>query len=96
VLSGPGRDLENNAVLILLTDGRPTNVGEAEVLRAAERVHEAGVLVFTIGLGPEVDHELLRVIASMPEWYFYAPDTSDLSEIYERIAYSIPCRRTWP
>ncbi len=95
-LTGPERKEGNNAVLILLTDGKPTMVGQSEVLQASDSVHEAGILTFTIGLGPDVDHELLELVATIPEWYSYAPDTSDLQGIYERIAYSIPCPEVWP
>ena len=39
---------------------------------------------------------LLTDIASKPNWYYYAPDTSDLSGIYDQISYQIPCVVGWP
>ena len=96
VLVGPDHRPDNNAVLILLTDGKPTGTTEEEVLAAAGRAHEAGILVFTIGLGSAVDGELLSRIASQPDWYYPAPDTSDLEDIYRQIVTQIPCVPRWP
>jgi Mg-chelatase subunit ChlD len=95
-LTGPAHRARNNAVLILLTDGEPSGTTPEEVLAEATLSKNAGILVFTIGLGETVDHNLLRGIATEPDWYFPAPDTSDLAGIYERIAYSIPCKPEWP
>ncbi len=63
---------------------------------AARKAKDAGILVFTIGLGQAVDQVLMRDIASQPAWYFFAPDTSQLEAIYGQIAYSIPCKPMWP
>jgi hypothetical protein len=41
-----------------------------EVRASAERVKQLGILVYTIGLGQDVDHALLRDIAGKPAWYF--------------------------
>jgi Mg-chelatase subunit ChlD len=95
-LTGPGRRPQNNAVLILLTDGEPTGTTPEAVLAAAERAKGDGLLVFTIGLGISVDEPLLRAVASRPEWCFPSPDTGDLAAIYGQIAYAIPCRPMWP
>jgi Mg-chelatase subunit ChlD len=95
-LTGPRRRAGNNPVLVLLTDGEPTGTTREEVLARAGEAKAAGLLVFTIGLGEQVDHDLMRAIATQPDWYFAAPDTSDLASIYDRIAYSIPCKPPWP
>jgi len=95
-LTGPARREGNNPVLILLTDGEPTGTTPEEVRAAADRAKEPGVLLFTIGLGQAVDHDLLRDVAGQPEWYFFAPDTSDLEDIYGQIVFEIPCIPAWP
>jgi Mg-chelatase subunit ChlD len=95
-LTGPNHKPGNNPVIILLTDGAPVGATPDEVRAAANAAKAAGMLVYTIGLGQDVDHLLLRDIASKPEWYFFAPDTGDLAEIYGQIAYRIPCRTMWP
>ena len=96
VLTGPNRRAANNPVLILLTDGEPSGTTPEAVRAAAERAKAADLLVFTIGLGQDVDPDLLRDVAGRPEWYFAAPDTADLAEIYGRIAFEIPCEPEWP
>lgn len=90
-LSGPRRKSSNVPVLILLTDGRsnPRPVSEA-VVRAAQ-AKERGIVVFTIGLGDDLDSEALAHMASRLDYYHHAPDAEALEEIYRSIAVSIPC-----
>jgi hypothetical protein len=95
-LTGLSRRPANNPVLILLTDGLPTGTTPEAVRAAADHGHAAGILTFAIGLGEDVDADLLRAIASRPDWYYPAPDTSDLVGIYAQIAYQIPCKPEWP
>lgn len=95
-LTSAARRPENNPVLIVLTDGEPTGTTPEEVRTAAAAAKAAGILVFTIGLGTSLDVELLRDVASRPEWAYLAPDTSDLVAIYEAIVVEIPCVYDWP
>ncbi len=90
------RKPENNAVLILLTDGRPTGTTPDAVLAEADAVKADLIQVFTIGLGRDLDARLLESVADRRAWFYIAPDTSDLVGIYQRIAYEIPCRPRWP
>ncbi|HQZ72255.1 MAG TPA: VWA domain-containing protein, partial [Anaerolineae bacterium] len=73
------------------TDGRsnPRPVADAEASAAVAKA--AGVMVFTIGIGDDLDAEALAKIASRPEFFFRALDAEVLSEIYRAIAVSIPC-----
>jgi Mg-chelatase subunit ChlD/sugar lactone lactonase YvrE len=95
-VEGPRHRPRNNAVVVLLTDGRPTVATPADVRAAAVRLQAADVLVFTIGLGSDVDQPLLQDVATWPDWSYLAPDTSELAAIYDDIAYAIPCRLSWP
>jgi Mg-chelatase subunit ChlD len=95
-LVGPNRRADNVPVIILLTDGEPTGASPEEVRQAAARAKAAGALVFTIGLGQALDAGLLTDLASRPDWYLPAPDTSDLAAIYARIVVEIPCKPMWP
>lgn len=90
-LRGPLRRPANAAVLILLTDGRPTGTTADEVLAAADPLHEQGVLVYSIGLGEDLDAALLAGIARQPERLLLTPDAEDLLQVYERIARELPC-----
>jgi Mg-chelatase subunit ChlD len=91
-LTSQRRRQENLQVMILLTDGKsnPRPVSEA-VARAAEAKEEHGIVVFTIGIGEEIDYEALQAIASEPEHFFVGTTADDLDLIYRQIALEIPC-----
>jgi Ca-activated chloride channel family protein len=85
------RHIERNTqVLVLLTDGVQTGTPGAD-LRAAAEVRDAGVRVYAIGLGADVDEGALRSIAGTEERYYFAPDSSDLERIYGEIARDLMC-----
>ncbi|PIS42929.1 MAG: hypothetical protein COT24_00835 [Candidatus Kerfeldbacteria bacterium CG08_land_8_20_14_0_20_40_16] len=77
---------------ILLTDGvanRPFPESAAEIyaINKAQEAKDQGIIIFTIGLGTAVNQDFLRSqIASDPGYYFFAPNTSDLEDIYQQIA----------
>ena len=88
---------ERNRVVVMLTDGRTADVSNEDILATAQTVKDAGILVFTIGLGADVDHVLLAGIATRPEWYYAATDAGALAGIYRQIAYELPCANIdWP
>jgi Mg-chelatase subunit ChlD len=94
-------------VVILLTDGLPSQVPPAEdgsvsttVLRAAQAAKDAGVTVYTIGIGlpADIDASLLTAAATSARHYYFTPDPEALAGIYEQIAYSFGCpkdRHDW-
>jgi Mg-chelatase subunit ChlD len=94
-------------VVILLTDGLPSQVPPAEdgsvattVLRAAQAAKDAGVTVYTIGIGlpADIDATLLTAAATSARHYYFTPDPEALAGIYEQIAYSFGCpkdRHDW-
>ena len=85
------RHLERNIpVMILLTDGVQTGTPGEEV-RAAAEVRAAGVRLYTIGLGADVDAATLREMASDDSRYHFAPASADLARIYAEIASDIVC-----
>lgn len=86
VLADPGRDMERRGVVIVLTDGRPTVSRASQVILAAERLKSAGITLFTVGLGPDADPNLLSLAATAPTFYFFAPDAEDLERVYRQIA----------
>jgi Mg-chelatase subunit ChlD len=81
----------NTPVMIVLTDGRanpvPVSVAEAE----AQAAKDAGIVLFTVGLGADLDTEALRRMASRPAYFYVAPDAEALAGIYRGIAVAIPC-----
>jgi len=77
----------NQPVIVLLSDGQPTAGGDPRP--AATAAKNAGTRIFTIGLGADVDPNLLRDLASSPSDYFFAPTSSQLDAIYQQIAGAI-------
>ena len=81
-LTGPRHHPGNAAVMILLTDGQSPR---APALAAAEVAKAAGTQIFAIGIGRDVNQNLLEAIAS-PGLYFYTRTGEDLVDIYQEIA----------
>ena len=87
-------------IMILLTDGvpnRPTGTDPTNyVIVQAALAKQAGTRLITIGLGtagPDFNPALLQTLASAPDDYHYASNTTILQPIYTSIAQSL-CRQT--
>lgn len=96
-LSSSRKRVQVPGFIVLLTDGvatvptlsgHPTFAMDA-ALSAASTAKSAGLTLFTIGLGKDVDANFLRTIASTPNESYSAPSASDLSAIYADIATTI-------
>lgn len=81
--SGRARSAALRAI-VLMTDGLPDD--EAAARREAELARQAGVEVFAIGLGGDVDLGLLQELAGDPGRTFAAPSEVELGRIFTRIA----------
>lgn len=91
---------QQNAVLILLTDGSNT-AGQVDPLEAAQKAKQLGLKIYTIGVGriehrtgldlflssqSDIDVTALKRIAQMTDGQFFqANDTEQLSQIYQQI-----------
>lgn len=79
-------------VVILLTDGlatAPDENPEVFALENAQKVKDAGINVFTIGLGKDVNMEFVKSLASAPSQSFQAISASDVDRIYKTITGSL-------
>jgi len=84
-LNGPAGRLDATRVIALLTDGRQDDGPErAEAEATAARA--AGIRIFTIGLGADVDGAFLARLAGMTGRYYAAPTPADLAAIYAGLA----------
>jgi Mg-chelatase subunit ChlD len=90
-LTGPRARPAVRRVVILLTDGLPDTGTEAQLDAVLRRAQSVGSLVFTVGLGSDVDAVLLRRLAGDASRYYPAPAKGDLERIYRRIAEVLPC-----
>jgi hypothetical protein len=79
--------------IILLTDGiptMPTKVGDSKypatsAQQVASDIKSAGVTIYTIGLGKDVDSAFLKSISLDDDHYFFAPSKETLSSVYNKI-----------
>ncbi len=90
-LAGPARRPWNVPVVVLLTDGRPSGASPEQVVAVAERLRAPGTVVFAIGLGQDVDPDLLGRVTADAGRVYLAPDGDDLEGIYRLVAGAIPC-----
>jgi hypothetical protein len=75
--------------MVVLTDGRAT-AGPEPGLAAAAAAKAAGITLFTIGLGDDLDRAALAAMASRPEWFCEAARVEDLEAIYRTVAVGVP------
>ncbi len=97
-LFGTARDSRNQAVMIVLTDGRANPVPVEAAIAAADAAKARGAQLYTVGLGNDVDDAALRSMASRAGMYRIAPDGEDLSAVYRDFTADIACRADpfWP
>ncbi|TSC70471.1 MAG: hypothetical protein CEO12_306 [Parcubacteria group bacterium Gr01-1014_46] len=88
---------ESKKVVILLTDGiptEPTKIGEpnypsVSAQSLAMEIKSAGMDLFAIGLGKSASEDFLKSISTDDKHYFFAPSKETLSGIYSEIASSL-------
>ena len=85
---GPGRV----PVIVLLTDGEQSGAPVATAVAAGLRARQAGIFVFTIGVGSGADLALLAQLAGDPRRAYSAASEENLGAIYREIAGAIPCQ----
>ncbi len=76
-------------VLVVLTDGKanaPGKTGEAYALEQAMAARDAGITIFTVGLGAEVNGTFLTSIAADEQHRYLAPSVTTLGTIYRSIS----------
>ena len=87
LMSRDGRG--NRGAVILLTDGRPDEGTGSSALERAAELRGMDVVLYTIGLGADVDADLLERLA--PDRYLAAGEGDSLRRAYEQIAGELPC-----
>ncbi len=88
---------KSKRVAVLLTDGIP-NLPQKEndeeypsrfARTTALNMRDAGVDLYTIGLGHNINNEFLKSIATGPDYFFAADTGKEVGEIYKKISSSI-------
>ena len=76
--------------IILLTDGRDLSEGAGTAEQAVAAAADAGLPVYTIGLGENLDVEFLQQLATQSGGGFYlAPEPSDMTAVFETLSESL-------
>ncbi len=82
-------------VIVFLSDGIPSwDDPPSDVRQAATDIKNDGITLFTIGLGPNADHELLKEIATSPNLYYHPETAEDVLATYQIIAANLCCGNT--
>jgi len=74
-------------ILTILTDGQ-NDLGPNPVISEAQQAKDQNFTIFTIGLTNFVDEDMLKTIATKPEYYYYS-DFDKLDEIYAQLSEKI-------
>ncbi|MBK7780191.1 MAG: VWA domain-containing protein [Ardenticatenia bacterium] len=78
--------------MILISDGRQSE-GQAETLAVAAALRGVGAVVYTLGLGADVDRTLLEAVAGDPARYLPAPRAGDLAAVLRAAGDRLLCGR---
>lgn len=79
----------NKTVIVLCTDGCPTDANEDTILQLASTIKDGGTRIVTVGIGAGVNSDFLRRLASKPEDYLFAEVSLELEKIYSQVARGI-------
>lgn len=80
-------------VMVIATDGIPTDSPEEEILEYAVPIKKSGTWIITIGIGDDVNEEFLKTLASSPEDYHFAKASFELKEIYKNVVSGLATRK---
>lgn len=83
-------------VMVIATDGQPTDTSEEDILEYANPINKRGVWIITIGIGKDVNKDFLKKLASSPADYHFAKASFELKNIYKEVAnvLALPEKRT--
>ncbi len=81
------------AVIVVLTDGRPFPAPGASAVAAARAARSDGIRVVAVGLGDEIDVDTLRAVVGVPGDFLRAASDDDLVAGFRALGGSLACRR---
>ena len=87
----PAGDSKRLRAIVLMTDGRQAGAAIDAAYEQADAARRDGIVIYTIGLGPEADLPALERIAGDARRALFAPDERELGAVYRAIAALIPC-----
>ena len=85
----PGYDPTANCIPDPPLHDQICSLAGAMALQHAQTLKDAGVTIFTIGLGSRVNTAFMQQLASTSDLYYYAPTSAQLQAIFELVARSL-------
>lgn len=89
-LTGPLRR-PGAAAMIVLSDGRANPAPGSDAVAAARAARAAGIAVYVVGAGPDLDAAVLRDMAGDARHYVPAPSAEALEGIYRQLVAAVLC-----
>ena len=85
-------------VIIVLSDGLLTFASHEDVVTLARAAKRQSVVIYAVGVGPEIDDRLLRTVATDEGRYLEVVDPEGLVEVFRNLSHKIPCDAEvfWP
>jgi Mg-chelatase subunit ChlD len=80
---------KSNSIMIIATDGQPTDANEGQILEYANKIKISGIRIIVIGIGDDVNKDFLKELASSLEDYHFAKESFKLKQIYQEVANDI-------
>jgi uncharacterized protein YegL len=77
---------QTNPVIVLVTDGQPTDASENEIIGYATLMKTKDIRMIVIGVGEDVNQNFLKKLASSNSDYHFAKESLELKKIYEEVA----------
>lgn len=90
-LSALGGPQARRRVIVLLTDGRPSTGFDSAALSSGRRAGDAGIDLYTVGLGADADLMLLELLSGSSDKSHFAPGAAELTAIYRHLAADLAC-----
>lgn len=89
-------DGRTSPVMVIATDGQPTDASEEEILEYATPIKWDGIPIITIGIGNDVNEDFLKRLASTNKDYHFAKASFELKEIYKKVASGLAVKERIP
>jgi Mg-chelatase subunit ChlD len=81
------------SVLVIATDGIPTDSPEEQILSYAKFIKDSGARIICVGIGRDVNEKFLRALASSPQDYYSAKVSIELTSVYREIAAGLAVKK---
>jgi len=83
--------IPRHKAMLVLSDGKANPVPGEVAVQQASLLKAKGIRMWVVAIGPHPAKEVLRAMASGPEYFSLSLDVGELDGIFRRLAQSVPC-----